>query len=1526
MQDVMRAICCCFVHKDKDETSNVSRSRSVDAGSRGSTKPTPSTPPSARIPDPILPSQLSREIWDAAYESLEGAEESAELVERYLGYLARVLAPDNLSAPADLHDRNKRQEYMQRLVKEGQSKVSRASKICQRIGTFADAILAIKPIGDAAVTGIPQAAPAALPWAGVCLGLQMLSNPAKAARSNLEGMTCVISKMEWYCSFTDHLLDQQGNKSLDQEMEQLRQKVIMLYKAILSYQMKSICSYFDHQGRAFLHAAMNSNEWDDALSKVTTAEDDLLHRWHNVNDITAQKLSHQRVELSKSMTEQLGDIRQSLWDFTTQQRQFKRDQKKDRMLADLRFTNPQDDLQRIINEKNETLMDDTWNWILDDPRLTEIADWGEYNPSTPRMLWIKGTGGTGKTMLLIALIRYFSQQSAVFSPSLSFSFFQSNTRLDNMAAIMKSLMWMLLIQQPDLMSHLEQDYQDSGGQNPFSDVNSSVALARVFGSMIKDAKPVLFLIDALDECDQGLTELIRVIANSVTNSNKVRWIVSSRSDVKVDEHLNQFDAQQRPSQQTAASLVQIDIQHKEDRLNRYIHHKLDELKTSPFGNEYTETMFTEIEEQVRKQSDNNFLWVSIVFSDLKDTRPEFASKSIPDFPPGLSKLYDHKLEKLMTKHENDPERQQQCKDILKVISLIYHLPLSLAELDMLLPWSKKTDCYKSVQDCNSFVTVTEKMIYANHKSAMDFLKNQPSALASCTIRGHRDIFNHSINKMPTVLERDIYKLGDWGIKSSEVVQPANDPLLEIKYGCLFWLDHLHDAVVQESDPDEVTEMCQSALRFLESHFLHWIESLSLLKQLPRAIPSINRLKMGKIANTVLRDFLNEADRFIAKFQFIIEQAPLQLYGGALVFCPTQSIIKKLFWGQRMPCIQDVLGPYNRTGIQTNWDAYRQALPRCSWQPKNVSFAPDGRMFASTAEKSIRLWTINPLTATATFSQSLSLPFSEVTCLSFSPDSKLLASGLISGNILLWSIDSAMGAGALVQTIAANTEWVWSVAFSHDSSILASVSREKIHLWAITSTSATCTCVLIRSWMSFRSIAFSPNSRFLVAGTDDRSVCLWGVDLKRGTGIFIKTFETMGRLVRDLAFSRNGGFLAAAADSLILWKINPSTAAVISETVLGRAYSVAFSPDDKLLACGSENGNIIIISNFRSGAMNAKNQRTFQGPGYPVSSLSFSPDGKMLASAFLLGPTLLWALEDANSPNLTGTLETPELDSNAKPPIDALAFSSNGTKLVTCHRGNSVRIWTVDTRISLWKEFQLDGEHAQPNLEFFVKVAFSSTAKMLSLSTVNGQLFVWDIDSLPESSRNPQPFHMLKRDLRFTELAFSPDGKILATATKQGPVLLWDIDLEMKTLNFNRTVFSYTMQIYHLAISPDCRFLACQAWDNWIEVWKLDEADGIPTRYQTHESFDMDAKLEFSADGRSIKAGSEVISLNSETDPLLAEGWSDLEHDNDGWVSRGGRNFLWCPEDFLVRYAASHQNGLALVQYRGQITYISFDFA
>lgn len=119
----------------------------------------------------------SRRLCNDAYDSLENDNNTAGLVKAYVKTLTMVLraekAPDTSASRVsdvsnELKNLTKRQMHVRTLVEEGQAKVFTASNITEAVGDVAQFILSAKGLVNLAIQNIPQAA---LPWAGVCVGL-----------------------------------------------------------------------------------------------------------------------------------------------------------------------------------------------------------------------------------------------------------------------------------------------------------------------------------------------------------------------------------------------------------------------------------------------------------------------------------------------------------------------------------------------------------------------------------------------------------------------------------------------------------------------------------------------------------------------------------------------------------------------------------------------------------------------------------------------------------------------------------------------------------------------------------------------------------------------------------------------------------------------------------------------------------------------------------------------------------------------------------------------------------------------------------------------------------------------------------------------------------------------------------------------------------------------------------------------------------------------------------------------------------
>jgi nucleoside-triphosphatase THEP1 len=196
--------------------------------------------------------------------------------------------------------------------------------------------------------------------------------------------------------------------------------------------------------------------------------------------------------------------------------------------------NPRDDKDRIEETKGG-LFKDSYVWVLENAEFKEWRHSEEF-----RLLWVKGDPGKGKTMLLCGIIDQLTRSTT----SIVALFFcqASDDRINNATAVLRGLIYLLVEQQPFLLTHVRQHY-DKLGKKIFQDSNAWQALSEILTAILEDAKlqSTFIVIDALDECTQDLHLLLDLITEKSSCHSHVKWIVASRNWPEIEEGLQ--DAQ-----------------------------------------------------------------------------------------------------------------------------------------------------------------------------------------------------------------------------------------------------------------------------------------------------------------------------------------------------------------------------------------------------------------------------------------------------------------------------------------------------------------------------------------------------------------------------------------------------------------------------------------------------------------------------------------------------------------------------------------------------------------------------------------------------------------------------------------------------------------------------------------------------------------------------------------------------------------------------------------------------------------------
>lgn len=209
------------------------------------------------------------------------------------------------------------------------------------------------------------------------------------------------------------------------------------------------------------------------------------------------------------------------------------------------------------------------------------------------------------------------------------------------------------------------------------------------------------------------------------------------------------------------------------------------------------------------------------------------------FPSGLDSLYDRMMDQAI--------ESEEPKEVLATMS-IAHRPLSLTELPYLVKsLGGVAGDFESLEDiiksCGSFLTLQEGVVFFVHQSAKEYiLQNAADRIFNPRIEDEqRNICSTSLHILSETLQENMYSLDDWGIPPEKAKRPNPDPLAAVRYSCIYWMDHLIECKHEGQAQCGYLQDNGIVHKFLEKHYHHWLEALSILQSVPKGIMAMLKL-------------------------------------------------------------------------------------------------------------------------------------------------------------------------------------------------------------------------------------------------------------------------------------------------------------------------------------------------------------------------------------------------------------------------------------------------------------------------------------------------------------------------------------------------------------------------------------------------------------------------------------------------------------------------------------------------------------
>jgi periodic tryptophan protein 2 len=363
---------------------------------------------------------------------------------------------------------------------------------------------------------------------------------------------------------------------------------------------------------------------------------------------------------------------------------------------------------------------------------------------------------------------------------------------------------------------------------------------------------------------------------------------------------------------------------------------------------------------------------------------------------------------------------------------------------------------------------------------------------------------------------------------------------------------------------------------------------------------------------------------------------------------------------------------------------------------------------------------------------------------------------------------------------------------------------------------------------------------------------------------LHTLNVSAGAITDIEFSPSGEWIALAsahAGQITVWEWRSETHILKQQAHVLAAAALAFSPDGRAVATGSQDGRVKLWS-----VTNGFCVATFGEHTSAVTSIAFAAND-IIVSASLDGTVR--AFDIRRYRNFRVLVGPPP-----RRQFGAVAVDDAGDLIAAgCIDTFEVIVWSLRTGSVL----EVLAGHKGP----ISGISFRPRRGTLATASWDRTVRLWDMYERKGSCE------VLEHSKEALAVTFRPDGKELAVATMSGEILLWDAeqgsvvgtidgsrDAAAGRLRDSRTVAQHHGFFQTLSYSADGRFLLAGAASKHVCVYHVREgsAPTLVDKYVVTDNKNFDGLLDELNSGQLTSGGyaQEVIDDDDEGDEAYGE--------------------------------------------------------